>query len=114
MEAFVAQKREHWSSSFGFVLAATGGAVGLGNLWKFPYIAWENNGGAFVLIYLVCIAVIGLPLMITEVVIGRSTQLSTVPAIEKLTAGSSPRQEIFLVGVGWCSNRRPGSGLFTR
>ena len=50
------QQRGNWSSSMGFVLAATGSAIGLGNLWKFPFITWQNHGGAFVLVYLVCIA----------------------------------------------------------
>ncbi len=60
-----------WSSCWLFVLAAAGSAVGLGNIWKFPYIAGENGGGAFVLIYLACVAVVGLPIMMAEVLIGR-------------------------------------------
>ena len=67
----MASKREsihgQWSSRLAFILAATGSAVGLGNIWKFPYIAGENGGGAFVLIYLLCIAVIGIPIMMAEV-----------------------------------------------
>lgn len=62
---------EYWSSRLVFVLAATGSAVGLGNIWKFPYIAGENGGGAFVLVYLLCVFIIGLPLMMAEVLIGR-------------------------------------------
>jgi neurotransmitter:Na+ symporter, NSS family len=61
-----------WSSRFAFVLAASGSAVGLGNLWRFPYVAGENGGAAFVLVYLVCILVIGLPILAAEVVIGRA------------------------------------------
>ncbi|MBM7456688.1 NSS family neurotransmitter:Na+ symporter [Oceanisphaera litoralis] len=60
-----------WSSRFAFIMAAVGSAVGLGNIWKFPYIVGENGGGAFVLVYLACIAVIGLPIMIAEVMLGR-------------------------------------------
>ena len=60
-----------WSSRWLFVLAAAGSAVGLGNIWKFPYIAGENGGGAFVLIYLVCVAFVGAPIMISEVMLGR-------------------------------------------
>jgi NSS family neurotransmitter:Na+ symporter len=67
----------------GFVLAATGSAVGLGNLWKFPYITWDNEGGAFVLVYLVCIVLIGLPIMMTEILIGRRTQKSPVGALRE-------------------------------
>ncbi len=67
-----------WSSRWAFVLAATGSAVGLGNVWKFPYIAGENGGGAFVLIYLLCIAVIGIPIMMAEVLLGRRGRRSPI------------------------------------
>jgi len=77
------QQRGNWTSSMGFVLAATGSAIGLGNLWKFPFITWENNGGAFVLVYLVCIAAVGLPIMMAELLIGRSTQKSVVGALKE-------------------------------
>ena len=60
-----------WSGRWTFILAATGSAVGLGNIWKFPYIAGENGGGAFVLMYLLCIAVIGVPVMMAEILLGR-------------------------------------------
>ena len=56
-----------WSSRWTFILAATVSAVGLGNIWKFPYMAGDNGGGAFVLVYLACIAVIGLPIMLGEI-----------------------------------------------
>ncbi len=81
--------RGTWTSSMGFVLAATGSAIGLGNLWKFPFITWENNGGAFVLVYLVCILAVGLPIMMAELLIGRSTQKSVVGALKEA------------VGPGW-------------
>ncbi len=84
-----AVKREHWSSNLGFILAAAGSAVGLGNIWKFPYIAGENGGGAFVLVYLVCIAIIGLPVMLCELAMGRHTQRNPVGAFKKLTPDSS-------------------------
>ncbi len=58
----------------GFILAATGSAIGLGNLWKFPYITHENNGGAFVLVYIACVALVGAPIMMAEVLIGRKTR----------------------------------------
>jgi NSS family neurotransmitter:Na+ symporter len=80
----MAEQRDHWSSRAGFVLAATGSAVGLGNLWKFPYIAWENDGGAFVLVYLVCVLVVGMPIMIAEIMIGRGAQVSAVGAFKKM------------------------------
>jgi len=61
-----------WSSRMAFILAATGSAVGLGNIWKFPYVTGENGGGAFVLVYLLCIAIVGIPIMMAEVFIGRN------------------------------------------
>ncbi len=78
------EQRDHWSSRAGFVLAAAGSAVGLGNLWKFPYITWDNDGGAFVLVYLICVVVVGLPIMIAEIMLGRGSQLSAVGAIKKM------------------------------
>ena len=67
-----------------FILAATGSAVGLGNIWKFPYITGEHGGGAFVLIYLVCIAIIGIPIMMAEVLIGRRGRQSPVNTLRAL------------------------------
>jgi len=76
--------REKWGSKIGFVLAAAGSAIGLGNLWKFPYMTYTNDGGAFVLTYLMAILAIGVPIMIAEITIGRRTQLSPVGAMKKL------------------------------
>ncbi len=58
----------------GFILAAAGSAVGLGNIWAFPYMTGENGGGLFVLVYLACVVLIGLPIMMAEIFIGRTTQ----------------------------------------
>jgi len=77
------QQRGSWSSGLGFVLDAAGSAVGLGNLWKFPYITYANDGGAFVLVYLVCILIVGLPIMISEIMIGKKTQRSPVGAFRE-------------------------------
>ena len=77
------EQRAHWGSSLGFILAATGSAIGLGNLWKFPFITWENRGGAFVLVYLACIAAVGLPIMMAEILIGRKSQRSVVGALRE-------------------------------
>ncbi|MCY4655739.1 MAG: sodium-dependent transporter [Gammaproteobacteria bacterium] len=76
MAEFTESRHGMWSNRWLFILAATGSAVGLGNIWKFPYITGENGGGAFVLIYLICIAVIGIPIMLAEVTIGRMGRLS--------------------------------------
>lgn len=65
-----------WSSRFSFVAAAAGAAVGLGNIWKFPYIMGENGGGAFVLVYLACILLLGLPILMAEMLIGRRGRMS--------------------------------------
>jgi NSS family neurotransmitter:Na+ symporter len=75
-----------WSGRLAFILAATGSAVGLGNIWKFPYIAGENGGGAFVLIYLLCIAVIGIPVMMAEVMLGRRGRQSPINTMAALAA----------------------------
>ena len=60
-----------WSSRTAFILAATGSAVGLGNIWKFPYITGENGGGAFIIIYLLAVIFIALPIMISEIYLGK-------------------------------------------
>ncbi len=78
-----------WSSRWTFILAATGSAVGLGNIWKFPYITGENGGGAFVLIYLLCIAVIGIPIMVAEVLIGRRGRMSPINSMKFVTEEAS-------------------------
>lgn len=67
-----------WSGRWAFILAATGSAVGLGNIWKFPYITGDNGGGAFVLVYLLCILLIGLPIMVAEVMLGRRGRRSPI------------------------------------
>lgn len=79
----MSQPRDQWTSNVGFILAAAGSAIGLGNLWKFPFITWENRGGAFVLVYLLCILGVGLPIMMAELLIGRSTQKSVVGALKQ-------------------------------
>ena len=73
-----------WLSRWGFILAATGSAVGLGNIWKFPYITGEYGGGAFVLMYLACILAIGIPVMMTEIAIGRRGRGSPIDAIGRV------------------------------
>ena len=85
----MSQNREQWGSKLGFILAATGSAVGIGNIWKYPSIAGQNGGGAFTLVYLVCIFIVGLSIVVAEFVIGRKTQLSPVGAFEKLAPNSN-------------------------
>ena len=88
--------RAHWGSRAGFILAAAGSAVGLGNIWKFPYITGENGGGMFVITYLACVAFVGLPVMVAEILMGRSTQSSPVGAYRKLAGPGSP-----WMSMGW-------------
>ena len=70
-----------WSNRLTYILATTGAAVGLGNNWKFPYIAGENGGGAFVLMYLLCILLLGIPIMIAEVMLGRKGRANPIHAV---------------------------------
>ena len=74
-----------WSNRWLFVMAAAGSAVGLGNIWKFPYIAGENGGGAFVLLYLLCVGFVGIPIMMAEVLIGREGRQSPINTMRALT-----------------------------
>ena len=121
-----------WSSRLAFILAATGSAVGLGNIWKFPYIAGENGGGAFVLVYLGCIAVIGIPIMMAEVMIGRRGRQSPINTMRALAEEENAGRAWVMLGwagvlagflilsyysviAGWALAYvfRAGSGLFT-
>jgi NSS family neurotransmitter:Na+ symporter len=92
-----------WIGKWTFILAATGSAVGLGNIWGFPYKAGTNGGGAFVLIYLGCILIIGLPIMISEIIIGRKAGSSPINAMKNV-ALESKKSNMWQV-VGW-------SGIF--
>lgn len=91
-----------WSSRLAFILAATGSAVGLGNIWKFPYITGENGGGAFVLVYLACIAIVGIPIMMAEILIGRrgrQNPIFSVSTIAKQEKSSPAWSSLAWVGV---------------
>ncbi|MET4161965.1 NSS family neurotransmitter:Na+ symporter [Marinobacterium sp. MBR-111] len=88
-----------WANRWIFILAATGSAVGLGNIWKFPYITGENGGGAFVLVYLVCILLVGIPIMMGEILVGRRARQSPINAVREtaVEAGRDPRWGL----IGW-------------
>ncbi|KAA6186238.1 sodium-dependent transporter [Thiohalocapsa marina] len=88
-----------WSSRLAFILAATGSAVGLGNIWRFPYTAGEYGGGAFVLIYLACVAAIGLPIMMAEIMLGRRGRQSPINTMRTLAKqeGAAPVWRV----LGW-------------
>lgn len=84
------EKRESWGSRFGFIMAAAGFSIGLGNIWRFPYLTGVNGGGAFVFVYLIICVLIGIPLFTMEMSLGRKTQMSPVEGMRSLTKKGSP------------------------
>ncbi|MFY0543321.1 sodium-dependent transporter [Brevibacillus sp. H7] len=82
------QQKEQWTSKLGFILAAAGSAIGLGAIWKFPYVVGTSGGGAFFLLFLLFTVLIGMPLLIGEFVIGRSTQREAVSAYQTIAPGT--------------------------
>ena len=88
-------ERGQWGSNLGFVLAAAGSAIGLGNIWRFPYVTGQNGGAAFVIIYLACIALICVPYLFAELVVGRHAHKNPVGAIKAI----SPYTPWWLVGA---------------
>src|SRR5690625_1169670 len=82
------EKREQWTSKLGFILASAGAAIGLGAIWKFPYVTGMSGGGAFFLIFVVFTLVIGLPMLISEFIIGRGTGKEAISAYKKLAPDS--------------------------
>ena len=81
-------KRAGFATRMGAIAASVGSAVGLGNIWRFPYEAGQNGGGAFILVYILCVLALGIPVMLSEFVIGRSTHRSMKGAIKQLSPGS--------------------------
>lgn len=88
-------KRDNFGTRLGLLAAAAGSAVGLGNIWKFPYITGKNGGAAFILVYLLCITLIGIPVMLSEFALGRKTQANAVEAFKKV----EPKKKWHLAGV---------------
>jgi len=93
------QQRGQWSSKLGFILAASGSAIGLGNIWRFPYITGANGGGAFVFLYIISVLIVAFPIMITELVIGRTSGRNPVGAFRDLSRPGSPWVAIGALGV---------------
>ncbi len=89
----------HWSSRMAFILAVMGSAVGLGNIWKFPYIAGQNGGGAFVLVYLLCVVLIGMPVMMSEILIGRRGRRNPIATMTLLGAEEGSSRHWKFVGT---------------
>jgi NSS family neurotransmitter:Na+ symporter len=91
--------REHWSSRLGFILAALGSAIGLGTLWKFPYVTGEYGGGLFVFFYLIFTLFLGIPLFIGELILGRKAQRGAVGIFSELSGESSSWKAVGWLGV---------------
>ncbi len=89
-----------WSSRIAFMLAAVGSSVGLGNIWKFPYMTGESGGGAFVLVYLICILLIGLPILMSEWLLGRLGQKNPISTMSRIAGRLKRSQAWALIGVG--------------
>ena len=89
----------NWSSRMAFVLAVTGSAVGLGNIWRFPYVVGESGGGAFVLVYLLCVVAIGMPVMMSEILIGRRGRRNPVATMELLGQEESSSRNWRIIGL---------------
>jgi len=94
----VGTERGQWSSKTGFILAAAGSAIGLGNIWRFPYVVGQNGGAAFVSLYILFVVVIGLPYMFAELALGRSQKKNPVGAIDAIRPGS-PWRGVGMLGV---------------
>ncbi len=90
------KQREHWSTHLGFILAAAGSAIGLGTLWKFPYVTGQNGGGVFVLIYILCTFLIGIPVFMAELILGRKAQRGAVGIFDTLAHHS-----VIWKAAGW-------------
>lgn len=93
------KKRSSFSGKIGFVLAAAGSAVGLGNIWRFPYLAAKYGGGTFLIVYFILTITFGFALMVTEIAIGRKTGLSVIGAYKKLDKRFAP--------LGWLAAAVP-------
>ena len=94
----IGRKTETWGSKFGFIMAAVGSSVGLGNFWRFPYTAGENGGGAFIVIYLLCVAFIGLPLLMAEYSMGRKSGMSAIEGVQSLARAEGKSLNWGIVG----------------
>lgn len=89
-------KRDVFTSSLGAIAATLGSAVGLGNIWKFPALTGQNGGAAFVLLYLICVALVGLPVLVSELLIGRRAGANAISSFKTL----APKRPWYLIGVG--------------
>ncbi len=93
--------REQWGTRFGFILAAVGSAVGLGNMWRFPYLTAENGGAAFLILYILLVALVGLPILLAEFVVGRGSKRSPIEALVHFGGGAWKPLGVFFVVIGF-------------
>lgn len=98
MAGFQEQNRDGFASKFGVIAAVAGSAVGLGNIWRFPYVAGENGGGAFLILYIACILAIGIPVMMSELIIGRKAKSNAYGSF-KILAPKSGWPIIGIIGI---------------
>lgn len=96
------QKREHFASRLGFILISAGCAIGLGNVWRFPYVTGEYGGGAFVLLYLVFLLILGIPIMTMEFAVGRASQKSSAQSFDTLEPKGTKWHWIKWISLGGC------------
>ena len=112
------EKREKFSSRLGFILISAGCAIGLGNVWRFPYITGQYGGGAFVLIYLFFLVILGLPIVIMEFAVGRASQKSVARSYEVLEPrGTKWHVHKYFAIAGNCllyTSPSPRDGLLSR
>ena len=94
----IGRKTETWGSKFGFIMAAVGSSVGLGNFWRFPYTAGENGGGAFIIVYLFSVLFIGLPLLMAEYAMGRKSGMSAIEGVQSLARAEGKSLNWGIVG----------------
>ena len=94
----IARKTDSWGSRFSFIMAAVGSSVGLGNFWRFPYTAGENGGGAFIIIYIFCVVLVGVPLLMSEYAMGRKSGKSAIEGIQSLARAEGKSSNWGVVG----------------
>ena len=95
-------KRESFGSRLGFILVSAGCAIGIGNVWKFPYICGEYGGAAFILIYLCFLVILGIPVLVSEFAVGRGSHTSVAKCFDKLAPEGSCWKPLKSIGIiGW-------------
>ena len=100
--------RGNWGSRIGFILAAAGSAIGLGNIWRFPYLAGKHGGAIFVLIYIAAVVILGVPVMLAEFALGRATRKNPVGAFNEIRPGTNGNMSVI-----WAWSPASRSCLFT-